>query len=437
MFYERAMKSLAVPKTMVLQRLRRLGFAYHRQRLHSAVCAPSLRDGVNCVVVSYNFRRPASTSYCDDRKCRSTSTVYSLAKGIPPRRVRAFYLRPDVDELALLKEMSNTGNDEPVNVAWGEELPAAEVVDVLIAQYPSAEELDALAPDLQSVVVPFAGPTAATTQLLRKRPYLSLHNCHFNAASTAELAIALVLAATKQVLQKDQRFRSEARAAVSTKRPWTAGWEDRPTFNSKTLAKRRALVLGLGAIGTRVACVLSALGMEVHAVRRRVPPVGEGTGPKLHDGTQIHNIEKLHSLLSLSEVVVVCLPGTSATEGLIASRELSCIPQGSVLVNVGRGSVVDEDALFQALRDGHLGAAGLDVWFNYPMLPGQGLGKELPIFGPSRYPFHELPNVVMTPHVGQCSVSKAEDRMLELKTMLRTMSETGSLPNRFDMDAGY
>ena len=136
------------------------------------------------------------------------------------------------------------------------------------------------------------------------------------------------------------------------------------------------------------------------------------------------------------------MPGTTATEGLIGARELSLLPRGAIVVNVGRGSVVNEAALFAALQpsDGHLGGAGLDVWWNYPMLPGKSLSQgETVGVGPSSpsCPFHELPNVVLSPHAGQSSNSKASDRVAELVRMLEQMARTGTMPNRFDIQRGY
>jgi len=95
-------------------------------------------------------------------------------------------------------------------------------------------------------------------------------------------------------------------------------------------------------------------------------------------------------LLSESDVVVLSAPLTPATEGMVGSRELRLIGPDGVLVNVGRGPLVDERALYESLRDGHLRAAAIDVWYHYPSPGGQS--------APSGLPFHELTNVLMTPH---------------------------------------
>ena len=107
------------------------------------------------------------------------------------------------------------------------------------------------------------------------------------------------------------------------------------------------------------------------------------------------------------------------------------------LSKTGLQSVVDEDALFGALQDGHLGGAGLDVWYNYPDLAGQGIGKAMAVNGPAARPFHLLPTCVLSPHRGQSSDSKAGDRVGELFKLLNNLATSGDLANKYDLDRGY
>jgi len=348
--------------------------------------------------------------------------------GRPARAVRAHYLRPDPDELPLLEAVAVS--DPLVQLSWGETLPIDHTgLRVLITRLPTGDELDALAPDIEALIVPFAGPVEKTKNLIRERPQVSLHNCHFNATSTAELAVALFMSAVKRVVELDARMRREILNGV----PWTAGWEA-TAMDCPTLSGRTAVVLGYGAIGCRVAKVLQALGMEVHVVRRRL-----GRTEEVSDGAKvaIHGVSELDDLLPRAFALFICLPGTTETANLIGRAQIRALPRGAVLVNVGRGSVVDEAALFEALKDKHLGAAGLDVWYNYPMLPGSGLGAGALHLRPGSQPFHELGNVVMSPHRGQSSDTKAKDRVAEVMQMLGAMARTGHLPNRFDLSAGY
>lgn len=348
--------------------------------------------------------------------------------------VTAFYLvqSPDEDEIPFLE----SANVSPaVKLTWSTHMSdAPRDVNVFITRLPTEDQLDAWPTSLRHVVTPFAGPTPKTQELMRARPHLSLHNCHWNSKATAELAVGLLLAAAKSIVAHDQGFRSVCREG---KRMWTPGFleplDARPT---RTLAGRTALVLGYGACGQRVARALDVLGMQVLACRRQASP-----GSPAFDGVAtVHAIGELHTLLPRAWALIVCLPGTAATTALIGAPELAQLPRGALLVNVGRGVVVEEKALFAALRDGTLAGAGIDVWYNYPMLHGQFKPPtDTAPLSPSSAscPFHDLPNVVMSPHRAANSDSKAPDRIDELVQMLGTLANTGELPNRFNIDHGY
>lgn len=189
-----------------------------------------------------------------------------------------------------------------------------------------------------------------------------------------------------------------------------------------------ALVLGYGAIGRRLARACQALGMTVLATRRSATTVS-------HDGVaEVHPAADLPSLLPLAGVLLITLPLTPQTTGLIGSTELALLPTGAVLINVGRGAIVDEDALFQALQQGHLAAAGIDVWWRYPENKAERVHTP-----PSAYPFHELDNVVMSPHrAGMGGVDRLERRRyIALAEALNQAARGHPLPNRIDPARGY
>ena len=96
-------------------------------------------------------------------------------------------------------------------------------------------------------------------------------------------------------------------------------------------------------------------------------------------------------MLPACDFVVLCTALGPETEGLINSHRLSLMKRSAFLINIARGSVVVEDAIYAALRDGGIGGAALDVWWQYP-------DATEPERRPSRHPFHELPNLLMTPH---------------------------------------
>jgi phosphoglycerate dehydrogenase-like enzyme len=130
--------------------------------------------------------------------------------------------------------------------------------------------------------------------------------------------------------------------------------------------------------------------------------------------------------------LVIALPLTPTTENLIGEAELALLPRGAVLVNVGRGPIVEAAALYNALREGHLKGAGIDVWYNYP--PDPEARSHTP---PADFPFYELKNIVMSPHRGGGSEDSNMLRMLHLAELLNAAARGEMLPNRVDLDAGY
>jgi phosphoglycerate dehydrogenase-like enzyme len=108
-------------------------------------------------------------------------------------------------------------------------------------------------------------------------------------------------------------------------------------------------------------------------------------------------------MLPACDTLLIACGLAPETRGLIDARRLSLLKPGALLINIARAPIVDEDALYDALKGGHLGGAALDVWWQYP-----SAGE--PDRRPSRRPFHELPNVLMTPHSSSSSDATAERR---------------------------
>ena len=143
-----------------------------------------------------------------------------------------------------------------------------------------------------------------------------------------------------------------------------------------TLEGKRLLVLGFGEIGLALAERARALDMHV---------TGIGRHPRTQAGFEVCGAEDLNRLLPQADVLAVALPGGADTFHMVGEMQLSLLPPGAMLINVGRGTVVDSEALVDALRSGRLGAAGLDVTDPEPC-PGDS-------------PLWSLPNVIITPHV--------------------------------------
>jgi phosphoglycerate dehydrogenase-like enzyme len=113
----------------------------------------------------------------------------------------------------------------------------------------------------------------------------------------------------------------------------------------------------------------------------------------------VYPLVELDRMLPQCDTVLIACALAPETRGLIDARRLALLKPGTLVINVGRAAIVDEDALYDALKDGHLGGAALDVWWQYPTAAE-------PNRRPSRRPFHELPNVLMTPHSSSSSDAK-------------------------------
>lgn len=157
------------------------------------------------------------------------------------------------------------------------------------------------------------------------------------------------------------------------RRAWSRGaWDDAFTLDGETVC-----VVGLGTLGRGVARRADALGTDVVGVKRTPTPVD-------HVRT-VHPSTELREAVSAAKFVVVAVPLTDETEGLVGEAELAAMRDDAVLVNVARGPVVDESALVDALEGGELAGAALDVFETEP------LPEDSPLWG--------MENVVVTPHV--------------------------------------
>lgn len=304
--------------------------------------------------------------------------------------------------------------DERVRLTQGD-LPAD--THILIGGRPTREQLLAC-PQLRAVIVPWAGVPDTTQALLRDLPHIAVHNLHHNAAATAEYAVALLMAAAKFIVPVDRQLRSN-------------DWSPRyAPSRSIGLAGKTALIVGYGQIGQRVGRVCAALGMTVIATRRN--PTASLRGEAEAISAEVYATSDLSKLLPRAHVIVITAPLTPETKDLIGERELAWLPRGAILVNVGRGLIVNEAALFSALKTGQLAAAGLDVWYQYPK--DEASRSNTP---PSAYPFHELANVVLSPHRGGDEVGIDTQRMAELAELLNRAARGEALFNRVDIGAGY
>jgi phosphoglycerate dehydrogenase-like enzyme len=183
-----------------------------------------------------------------------------------------------------------------------------------------------------------------------------------------------------------------------------------------TVLRGRTLgVVGLGTIGTEVARRAAAFGMRVWGVRRSGAPVA--------GVDRVVAPDRLDEVLRLADYLALTLPLTPETRGLIGARELALLPRGAFVVNVGRGGLVDETALAEAIAAGRLGGAGLDVFEQEPL--------------PASSPLWRLPGVIITPHVGGSSPGFLDRAVPFFCENLKRYLSGEPLLNRVDVTRGY
>jgi len=193
-------------------------------------------------------------------------------------------------------------------------------------------------------------------------------------------------------------------------------WE---RFSGDTLRGRTLGLVGLGGVGREVARLARAVGMRVVATRRTTG----GADPAGHGVDALYPRDRLRTLLAESDYVALVLPLTAETVGLIGEAELAVMKPGAVLVNVARGSIVDEPALIRALQAGHLGGAALDVFAVEPL--------------PADSPLWDMPNVLVTPHSMSTAFGENELVVDVFCDNLRRYLAGQPLRNVFDRARGY
>lgn len=269
------------------------------------------------------------------------------------------------------------------------------------------ELLEAAGGGLRWVHSGSAGVGGSLHEAMRASGVVFTNSAGVHAEPIADTVLAMVLHFARG-LDFAVRLQAEAR------------WDQGPFVAAgapvRELAECTLGVLGLGGIGAAVARRGVALGMRVVAFRRSGRPGPEGVEVAGGEGA-------LERVLPGLDYLVVTVPQTEATRGMIGAREIALLPERAVVINVARGAVVDEGALAEALRSGRLRGAGLDVFAVEPL--------------PAASPLWGLPNVLVTPHVSGTS-HRFWRRQTDLVVgNLRRYLAGEPLLNTVDKQAGY
>ncbi len=228
------------------------------------------------------------------------------------------------------------------------------------------------APRLRLLQLPGAGYDRIDFDALP--PQTAVCNVYEHELGISEYVMAAMLEWVTRFSRMDARLRR-------------GDWRDSLYHNGREhgeLAGKTVGIIGYGHIGREVARRAKAFETRVISVTRS-PEKGDGSVDC------IAGVERLDDFLGQADFVVVACPLNAETSGLLDRRRIALMKSDAVLVNVARGAVVDEDALFAACRDRVIGGAVIDAWYRYPA------GAEDFVL-PSKLPFHELENVYMTPH---------------------------------------
>jgi phosphoglycerate dehydrogenase-like enzyme len=301
--------------------------------------------------------------------------------------------------------------DQEIQPSYGKEIPQEDEISILVAGRPQAHHFENH-PSIHTLIIPWAQLPPETTEVLKSFPEIKVHNIHHNAAPAAELALALLLAVAKEILPHDQTLRAGN---------WSMRYRE---SDSQLLGGKTALVLGFGEIGKLIKRYLTALGVEVLAVKR--------TAAKADQTEMVYPPSMISELLPRAEILILALPLTPDTEGLISKKGIDLLPSNAILINISRAVIVDQKALYDALKSRRIYGAGLDVWYTYPQSEDDRLNTN-----PADFPFAELENVVMSPHRGGKVDATEKMRMEGVASLLNAAAAGKPIPNPVDLSVGY
>ncbi len=270
------------------------------------------------------------------------------------------------------------------------------------------------APNLRMIQAFGAGIDKIDNDAVFEKKDLVVCNSHVNAAEVAEYTIMLLLSAAKNIIVNDRELR---------KGDWKYSWGG-PVPNIE-LRNKTCLIIGLGNIGTEIAKRLKVFGVTIKAATR----TGSSENEYVDDIAPISSVEPL---VRDADFIILALPLTNESQGLIDVEFISWMKSSSIFINISRGPIVDEAALFNALKDGQIQAAAIDVWWTYPKIWGSS-GN----YPSDRFPFHELDNVVISPHRAAYSENIMLDQVgFAAENILRFLRGEKPL-NIIDMTLGY
>jgi phosphoglycerate dehydrogenase-like enzyme len=280
------------------------------------------------------------------------------------------------------------------------------LVDVAFTPYIFRDQVTSLT-RLRWVQTSAAGVGAMMSPELIASPIIVTNARGIRAHTIAEHVLAVTLALARQLHLAMRR---------QVERVWAVE-ELEGNGAVRTLSGRHMVIVGLGSIGQEVARLASGFGLRVSGVRQRID------APRPDGVEAVVPPADLTQLLTTADVVVLAAPLTPATRGLINRDVLASCQRGAFLVNIGRGQLIDDEAVIAALNDGTLAGAALDVFTKEPL--------------PPESPYWDLPNVIVTPHVSGAMADYWTPLVSLFAENLRRFERGRPLLNLVDKRVGY
>jgi len=333
--------------------------------------------------------------------------------------VKVYFLREMTPEL---QDYMHSGlADLPVEVKFKNQVKEADLeeylaeVDIIVGWQPTQELLDS-ASKLSLLINPGAG----VQHLKQFYSYFNereivLINGHGNSYFTAQHTVALLLSLTNRVV-----FHHNAMVEGN----WRLGDKDAASI---PLRDRKIGLLGYGEVNRKVHRFLSGFQLDFSILKRDwSKPASAPTAYRKYEFSQ------LHEFLTEIDTLILAVPLTDKTKNLIGTKELKLLGKDGIIINMARGKVVNEEALFNALKHNTINTAAVDVWYDYqPEADEQGRKF------PSHFPFHELDNILLSPHRAASPFSDLQRWNEVIENISRFSRDEKEFLYMVDMEEGY
>ncbi len=253
----------------------------------------------------------------------------------------------------------------------------------------------------------------------QKRP-LTLINGHGHAHLVAQHTLALLLTLLNQVIPHHQWLKN-------------GNWRTGDAYSASIpLYQRKIGLLGYGAINQKLHQLIAPFGVDVSILKREWAKKRAFLSEELLEKAQKFSSNELHPFLQSVDTLIIAVPSTPKTDGMIGGEELMLLGKKGFLVNVARGNIVEEKALYEALKNEVIGGAAIDVWYNYRPKADEN-GKRYPY----EFPFHELKNVVLSPHRAGSPFSELARWDEIIDNILQFATGNNEFKNVVSLEHGY